>query len=869
MSRHSRRIPAARRRAWPCPGPLALAIAAAWAAFPADAPRAAEDALYAAFNPAFLRGPDGRPLDVTRYEHGNPVTPGSYRVDVYVNQTWTGRQELRVRGGEGDAPPSYCFKRSQLPALGLDSARLPDAKATARALEDADCVDVVRLVPGARADFVQGDLRLDLSIPQAYLGRVSRGYVDPRDWDRGVTAAFVDYNANAYRTEAGGTQDQYYAGLNAGLNLGDWRLRHNGSYSQSQGDRQKSTRHYDAISSYAQRDVTALKSQLTLGEYFTPADLFDSVPYSGVQLASDDRMLPDSQRGFAPAIRGTAETNAKVTVRQGGNVLYETSVAPGPFVIDDLYNSGYAGDLEVTVTEADGRVRQFTVPFASVAQLLRPGVSRYSVTAGKYRDDRLDDTPNFVQGTYQRGISNLWTGYTGSIVAENYLALQGGLALSTPVGAFAFDVTQSHASGLKAGDQGGSASGQSFRLSYSKLLESTRTNFAVAAYRFSSDGYLNFADFAYARSPEDANYIAWRQRNRFQVNLSQPLGERLGSLYLSGSAQNYWNTGKGSDMSYQAGYSNSFSWGSLSLSANRTRALSGETDTQYMLNLSLPLGRFSHAPYLNSTTTRNSNGDINSQLSVAGSLGDYNQFSYGVYGSRSRIDGQSSNTGGANVQYRAPQTNLSASYSEGEGYHQYGLGLTGSVVAHPGGINFSQAQGETRAVIEARGAAGAALVNSSGGAVGGNGYGVVSSLMPYRENQVALDPKGLPDDVELQTTAQNVAPRYGAVVMLKYPTVSGQPLLLRLLDEQGNNLPVGAEVLDAKGNSLTLVGQGSRVFLRLRDTSGELQVRWGEGPQRQCRARYQVPAAAGDGKPFQQAEAVCVRPSAGGELAAR
>ena len=105
--------------------------------------------------------------------------------------------------------------------------------------------------------------------------------------------------------------------------------------------------------------------------------------------------------------------------------------------------------------------------------------------------------------------------------------------------------------------------------------------------------------------------------------------------------------------------------------------------------------------------------------------------------------------------------------------------------------------------------------------------------------------------------------------MLKYPTVSGQPLLLRLLDEQGNSLPVGAEVLDAQGNSLTLVGQGSRVFLRLRDTSGELQVRWGEGPQRQCRARYQVPAAAGDGKPFQQAEAVCVRPSAGGELAAR
>lgn len=868
MYRETRRTPSACRRSRP--RLLVLAIASACGALPGEGPRAAEEALYAAFNPAFINGADGRPLDVSRFERGNPVTPGSYRVDVYVNRNWSGRQEVRVRGGDDKTPASYCFKRSQLSALGLDTGRLPDAKATAKALADGDCVDLLRLVPGARLDFEQGDLRLDLSIPQAYLDRASRGYVDPRDWDRGVNAAFVDYNANAYRSESGSqVQDQYYAGLNAGLNLGDWRLRHNGSYSQSQGDGQRGSRQYDAISSYAQRDVTALKSQLTLGEYFTPSELFDSVPFTGLQLASDERMLPDSQRGFAPAIRGTAESNAKVTVRQGGNILYETSVAPGPFVIDDLYNSGYAGDLEVTVTEADGRTRQFTVPFANVAQLLRPGVSRFSVSAGKYRDERLDDTPNFVQGTYQRGISNLWTGYTGSIVAENYLALQGGVALSTALGAFAFDVTQSRASGLQDAQLGSSASGQSFRVSYSKLLEATHTNFAVAAYRFSSDGYLNLADYAYAHSPDGAGYNAWRQRNRFQVNLSQPLGESRGSLYLSGSAQNYWNTGKSGDTSYQAGYSNSFSWGSLNLSASRTHGLDGRSDTQYMLNLSLPLGRSSHAPYLSSSTTRNSSGDLSSQLSVAGSLGDYNQFSYGVYGSRNRVDGQGSSATGANAQYRAPQANLSASVSEGDDYRQYGLGLSGSVVAHPGGISFSQAQGETRAVVEAKDAAGAALLNSNGAAVGGNGYGVVSSLMPYRENQVVLDPKGLPDEVELQTSAQNVAPRYGAVVMLKYPTLRGKPLLLRLFDEQGGNLPVGAEVLDAAGNSLTLVGQGSQVFLRVGEPAGELQVRWGEGSQRQCRAQYRLPAKAAAGQPFQQADARCVRPPIKGEMAVR
>jgi outer membrane usher protein len=281
---------------------------------------------------------------------------------------------------------------------------------------------------------------------------------------------------------------QLYTGLNVGLNIGNWRLRHNGSYSQSSGSG-PTTSHYDAVSSYAQRDLTGLKSQLTLGEYYTPSGLFDSVPYTGVQLSSDDRMLPDSQRGFAPTIHGTAESNARVTVRQGGTVLYETSVAPGPFVINDLYNTGYSGDLKVTVTEADGRVRSFTVPFASVAQLLRPGTSRYSLTAGKYRDDWLKSKPRFAQGTYQRGISNRWTGYIGGIIADQYLAVQGGIALSTSLGAFAFDTTHSRASGLQErGGLNSSARGQSSRLSYSKLLESTRTNFVVSAYRFSSEG---------------------------------------------------------------------------------------------------------------------------------------------------------------------------------------------------------------------------------------------------------------------------------------------------------------------------------------------------------------------------------------------
>ncbi|MDF3931444.1 fimbria/pilus outer membrane usher protein [Pseudomonas citronellolis] len=811
---------------------------------------AADQVAAVRFDTDFLRNDATQPVDISRFERGNAVDPGHYTLDLYVNRRWLGRQAVEVRPG-----PAYCFRREQLDGLGIAVERLPDNASTALAMADGSCVQLTRLVPQSHADFDLADLRADLSVPQAYLARGDTGYVPPSEWDRGVSAAFIDYNANAYRSETGGnSRTQYYAGLNGGVNLGDWRLRHNGSYSRDpDGDSD-----YNAVSSYLQRDLTGLKSQLTLGEYYTPADLFDSVPYSGVQLASDERMLPDSQRGFAPAIRGVAQSNARVTVRQGGNILYETSVAPGPFVIDELYGAGYAGDLEVTVSEADGREQRFTVPFASVAQLLRPGVSRYSVTAGEYRDQRLARTPQFAQATYQRGLSDRWTGYTGSFIAENYLAVQVGAATSSRFGAVALDITQSRANGLEPREGlGRSASGQSYRLSYSKLLEPTRTNLAVAAYRFSSEGYLGFADFA---GMLDGNGGAWRyrQRNRVQVNLSQSLGGNRGSFYLSGSAQNYWNRDVGGDMSYQAGYSNSWRWVSLNLSASRTRDAGGDNQTRYLLSLSMPLGRAPRAPYLSSSVGRGSDGSQDLQLGLSGSLGERNALNYSLYSSRNRQDGRSSGNSGANVQYRSRLASVSANVSDGDDYRQLGLGLSGSLLAHRGGLNLSPDQGETKVLVEAKGASGAALENNPGAAIGANGYAFAAGLTPYRRNRVALDPRGLGQDVELEVSEQQVVPRFGSVVLLRYPTRSGRPLLLELRDEQGGRLPVGAEVLDGDaGVSLTLVGQGSRVFLRAERSEGELLVRWGEGPDRQCRVAYRVPPKEAEQQPLFHLRAVC------------
>ena len=122
--------------------------------------------------------------------------------------------------------------------------------------------------------------------------------------------------------------DSYYLNLRPGLNIGPWRVRNYSTWSRNtSGDNTQNN--WDSAYTYAQRNIIALKSQLTLGESNSPSDLFDSVPFRGAQLASDDDMLPDSLRGYAPVVRGIARTNAQVIIKQNGYTIYQSYVSRG------------------------------------------------------------------------------------------------------------------------------------------------------------------------------------------------------------------------------------------------------------------------------------------------------------------------------------------------------------------------------------------------------------------------------------------------------------------------------------------------------------------------------------------------------------
>jgi len=839
----------------------------AYAAAPASPAELASPAAAdpVSFDTSFFPSGMAPKVDLSRFEKGNVVLPGTYRSDIRLNNTWQARGDLVFANVPGKDNAEPCYDSAMLIRIGLDLKKVFTQKenpSLKKIPEGTFCGPIGDYIPGAKADFDMGSQELSLSVPQIYTNQVARGYVDPSQWDAGINAALLNYATNVYSYGSEGRrQTTGYVGLNASAKLGSWHLYTLGSLSWSQ----RGGTHYQNTATYLQHDIPSLQAQLEAGDTFTSGDMFDSVRIRGMRLYTDDRMLPQSMRGYAPIVRGIAETNAHVIIRQRGYVIYDANVAPGAFAIEDLYPTGYGGDLDVEVTEADGRVQRFTVPYSAVQQLLRPGQNRWSVAVGKVEQQNLLDTPYVVQGTFQRGINNVVTGYAGATFANGYGAALAGAAVNTSVGAFSADIT--HATN-HAPNQA-RTNGISVRVGYNKNVTETGTNFAVAAYRYSTKGYVSLQDAVVLRDASARGYgnNLLRQRSRLDANINQSLGDTYGQLFLQGSVVDYW-TDSGRQVNFSAGYSNH--WKSFNYSFTVQRELvsdsprfvpgnvpadqipglpgsfnvvqtPGRRDTRLLFTVSVPLGRSDRAPQLTAIVNRAKQGGNSSQAIVTGNLGEDNRFTYGATAGQTDGNGGS---GSLNAQYRSPLTQLVGGYSQGSGYQQFNVGASGSVVAHSGGVTFGPPSGDTLGIVDAPHAAGATVSNSQGARVNGSGYAIVPNLMPYQLNTVALDPKGADAGLELKSTTANVAPRAGSVVRLKYDTKSGRAVMVETTLPNGQPVPFGAEVLDAEGNSVGVAGQGSRLFVRDLPASGVLTVKWGEGVAESCRIDVQLPAVA-------------------------
>ncbi|WP_226800277.1 fimbria/pilus outer membrane usher protein [Burkholderia sp. Z1] len=779
-----------------------------------------------AFNTSFLRG-SGHPADLSAVlTSDSSVPPGTYRVEVQANGDLVTRRDIVFRFDEAKGKVEPCLTAETLQEFGINLHELPSAPDTA----DPACLDVARLMDQAAVDFDAGRLRLDLSIPQAFLSRTARGYVDPALWDAGVAAGYVNYQFNGNYGHGGfsGDSRSYFLGLQNGINIGPWRLRNESTLSGGTGGKLQ----FKSNRTLIERDITSLKSQLGIGEQYTDSTLFDSVRIRGVKIGSDDAMLPDSERGYAPVIRGQAFSNAVVEVRQSDYMLYRTNVPPGPFELTDIFPSGSNGDLEITVIEADGSRHVTRQAFSSLPLMLRKGRMKYSFSAGQYQGGQGSSLV-LATGSVVYGLTDNSTLAGGFLMSKDYQAFNLGVGTNTPIGALSLDVTQSLSRA-----QGARRAGQSVRVLYAKTFTRTNTNFTLAAYRYSTDGYRTFSD--HVNDVDMASGIqAARSRSRIDLTTSQDLGpeRKYGSVYLNVSQQTYWNQ-SGSSRSVSVGYGNNWKRLGYNLSFTQSRdSRYGESgsNTRLMATLSIPLGNKARSPRLYTNVTRDGSGTANVQAGLSGSFNE--RTSYAAQSGYAN-EGRGA-MAGASVTHNTDVGQLSASYNYARDYQSASVGATGAVVVHRGGVNLSRMLGDTFALMKVEGTKGVDVRTEDGVSIARNGYMVISYAQPYRVNTLRPDTRNLGADIELIDTAKKVVPRRGAVVEAVFKANGGRRVQFNVVQANGRPVPFGASVEDAKtGKSLGIVDPGGNALVLLEQGHGAVTVKW-KGDR--CQASYALP----------------------------
>ncbi|BEM36229.1 outer membrane usher protein (plasmid) [Serratia marcescens] len=840
------------------------------------------------FNPAFLSGDRGEVADLSRFENGAGQLPGVYRVDIWVNDEFATTNTLRfdaekpvqvmagvvpnVSGAEksdlDDAKRlkddgtglTPCLTIKWLKRLGVNTAMIEELK---NMQNDTQCVDFRRLLPGASSYYDFSSQRLSLTFPQAVIQNSVRGYIPPEEWDEGINAGLLDYT---FTGSKGNDGNDYYLNLTSGLNLGSWRLRNNSAWTYhdyANGYRQQQ---WQNMSTYAERTVIPLKSELVLGDSSTSGEIYDSLGFRGVRLYSSDPMYPDSQQGYAPTVRGIAAGRSQVTVRQNGYVIYQNTVQSGAFEITDLNPTSSSGDLEVTVKNDIGAVQTYLVPYSTVPLLQREGRMKYAVVAGRYRSGLSGKgAPFFAQGTIARGFSGGVTLYGGNQVAKRYTSAVVGAGMNLGTwGAVSADLTAARS---KLAD-GSTHNGQSVRFLYAKSLNNYGTTFRLLGYRYSTRGFYTLDEAAWdamngyqyewkddndgrGQHYEPVSYHNLRnsKKGRMQVSVSQQLFD-IGSLNLTATRQDYWNSA-GSDNWYQAGFSSGWHGVSYSIAYSRSRSVGmAGTDRQVSLNVSVPFGRWLghgmsehdriNSMYATAQMSQNQDGVTQMQTGVSGTLLEGNNLSYSVLQGH---NSQSGNSGSMNMDWQGEAGRASGGYSYSKNEHYWNWDLSGGVVAHANGVTFSQSLGDTNVLIKAPGAKGVRVENETGVSTDWRGYAVMPYATVYRRNRVALDVRSLDMHTDLDDTVQDVVPTQGAVVRAEYRTHVGLRAMFSLT-HGGRPVPFGTVVTEKTSGATGIVGDAGEVYMTGVPAKGNLEVVWGDGNDRKCTIPYIFPVGS-------------------------
>ncbi|EJN6961736.1 TPA: fimbria/pilus outer membrane usher protein [Photobacterium damselae] len=753
-------------------------------------------------------------IDISRFSQKGYILPGNYSLKVLVNGEVISANADDIDFIEiNNRKVKACLTDNIIKRIGFTTKALNKVtKWNHNVCNDLSKIDGIEIIPDI------GDATLKLSIPQIWLEYIDSSWLPPSRWENGINGLMIDYNINSnlnkYSGRSSWTKSISYNGT-IGANVSSWRLRLD--YQGNAGDSDFGSTSFDISRSYLYTSIPELRSKLTVGEHSMSSDIFSPWQYTGIGLESDDRMLPPKLRGYAPQVKGVADTNARVIIKSKNRVVYDAIVPAGPFAIKDL-DSSLRGRLDVEVIEEDGRKKEFSLETSTIPYLTRPGQIKYKMAVGRPRRDNHNvDGPLFIAGETSVGITNNWSLYGGAVLAkDDYSSFAIGVGRDLGVfGTLSADISQSIA---RIDDKESTKKGKSWRFNYSKSFDDADADIQFAGYKFSEEDYMTMDQFLDAR--KDSEYRD-KEKELFTISLDKNFSNIDSSISLQLNHQTYWDKDSSDDYYTFSLYKyfDAFDLKDISLSFSATRSVYSDNneyqddyEDSYFLRVSVPLG---YANYLNLGSSMSADRYTNT-VGYSASL-NHDLDHYSITAGVNSGDGRGTDAmASAYYSKTTPYNDITAnvSYNSNE-YTNLGLSIAGgvTVTANGGAFHSGGTNGDTRLMVDTDGigdvpiAYGQAVTNDWG-------IGVVTSINSYARNTTAVDFNKLPDDIE--TTDNSVIETVlteGAIGYKKLTVVKGLKLFATITRGNGQKINFGENVVNKKGQELGISSDNGLVWL--------------------------------------------------------
>jgi outer membrane usher protein len=558
---------------------------------------------------------------------------------------------------------------------------------------------------------------------------------------------------------------------------------------------------WDRLETSFTRDFPDNNVTLRLGDTTTRSSMSGrSLYFGGLQIAKNFALTPGFISQPIPAIAGISRSPSTLALYVNDALRQTSSVPTGPFAIENFPLLTGAGEAKVVLRDLLGRETVVVQRFFTDPNLLEKGLSDWSLEVGSVRRDLGTDDARYGE----RFTSGVWRyGISPSLTLEGQAQLskrvqQAGLGAN-----FALPFQALGQAALASSQDDAGAQGYEWIAGVEH--KNLRHGFAVRAQSASRD---------YRLLGLDANVLP--QQLALSATYSYA-SEKLGALGLGLARVDSYDSAD--FITYSVNYSMRVGARS-SLTFNATRVTGGSSGTSFGVALIIPLdGQVS---------------TVSSVTAKAGQVDGYSSVSKGLtseigVGWRAlagvRADEPYSEGG---VYYQGGKMLLSADVSAASAYQTVRVGAQGGLVLMDGQAFMSRRVEDSFALVEVAGYpdVGVGFQGSSLTRTDKNGVALLPRLLPYQSNSIRLDPSELPINAELDTIEQIAIPAGRSAVKIIFPVRSGRGALIKIVLDDGEPAPAGAEIELAGDKQEFFVARRGEAFITGLQAQNKLRLKW-------------------------------------------